>query len=81
MKEFLTHDVYLASGLVLLLAIVPRYQVQNGRTVFVFPASDDLYRALNDFNAGALLNAIEYSQVIKRLRGEMLSRRSLEASR
>jgi hypothetical protein len=55
--------------------------VQNGRTVFVFPASDDLYRALNDFNAGALLNAIEYSQVIKRLRGEMLSRRSLEGTR
>jgi len=81
MKEFLTHDVYLASGLVLLLAIVPRYQVQNGRTVFVFPASDNLYRALNDFNAGAPLNAVEYSQVIKRLRGEMLSRRSLEGLR
>lgn len=74
-KEFETADLYLASAISLLLKSPPNYKVENSRTLFVYPISDDLYRAMNAFNNGIQLNAYEYSQEIKRQRAEMLMRR------
>jgi len=75
-KYFETADLYLSAAICILLKIEPIFRVENGRTLFVFPISDDLYRAMSVFNAGIELNAIEYAQQIKRLRAEMLMRRS-----
>lgn len=74
-KAFETADLYLSSAVSLLLKTHPEFKVENGRTLFVFPISDSLYKAMNDFNNGCLLNALELCQQIKRLRAEMLMRR------
>lgn len=74
-KEFETADLYLSAAICILLNTQPNFKVENGRTLFVFPASDDLYKAMNVFNNGIQVNAYEYSQMIKRLRAEMLMRR------
>jgi len=74
-KDFETADLYLASAISNLLKSPPNYKVENSRTLFVFPISDDLYKAMNAFNNGIQLNAYEYSQTIKHLRAEMLMRR------
>ena len=80
-KEFETADLYLASAISLLLKSTPSYKVLNGKTLFIFPISDDLYRAMNSFNNGVSVNAYEYSQMIRRLRAEMLMRRGMERQR
>lgn len=74
-KDFETADLYLASAICILLNTQPTFKVENGRTLFVFPISDDLYKAMNIYNGGAQINAYEYAQMIKRLRAEMLMRR------
>ncbi len=74
-KEFVTGDLYLASTITILLATNPKFTVENGRVLFVFPISDDLYVAMNAYHNGIPLNAYEYAQTIKRLRAEMMMRR------
>lgn len=73
-------DVYLVAAIILILNIQPELKVHNRRTLFCFPASDDLYKAMNAYNNGVEVNALEYSQQIKRLRAEMLMRRKMESS-
>ena len=77
-KDFQTADLYLASAVCILLSTNPDFKVENGRTLFVFPISDDLYRAMNEFNNGVRLNAYGYSQMIRRFRAEMIMRRETE---
>jgi hypothetical protein len=67
-KDFLTKDVWLASALVHLLKAEPAYKVENGQTIFVFPKSVSLHRAIETYNSSILY---EYAQVAKRLRAEM----------
>lgn len=81
LKEFETADLYLASAVSIQLNILPTFRVENRMTLFIFPISDDLYKAMNAYNNGVQVNAYEYSQTIKRLRAEMLMRRSLEWQR
>lgn len=73
-------DVYLASFVSVFLNIQPELKVHNKRTLFCFPAYDELYKAMNAYNNGATLNALEYAQMIKRLRAEMLMRRKMEGN-
>lgn len=80
-KDFETADLYLASAISILLKSNPNYKVENSRTLFVFPISDDLYKAMNAFNNGILLNAYEYAQTIKHQRAEMLMRRGQTGGR
>ncbi len=77
-QDFQTADLYLSSAVSILLNTQPTFRVENGRTLFVFPISDYLYKAMNAYNSGVQLNAYEYSQMIKRLRAEMLMRRGME---
>ena len=81
LKDFVTADLYLSSAIALLLNILPNFKVEQGRTLFVFPISDNLYKAMNEFNNGVPLSAIEYAQMIKRLRAEMLMRRGMKELR
>lgn len=80
-KEFISADLYLASAVSILLKTQPGFKVENGRTLFVFPLSDDLHKAMNAYNNGIKINAIEYAQALKRLRSEMLMRRSTGGQR
>ena len=80
-KVFETADLYLASAISILLKKPPDFKVLNGKTLFIFPVSDDLYEAMNSYNNGVPLNAYEYAQMIKRLRAEMLMRRGMEGQR
>lgn len=74
-KEFVTGDLWLASAISLLLNLYPGFKVENNRTLFIFPGSADTYRAISDFNSGTAINAFLYSQTVKRLKVEMLTRR------
>jgi len=74
-SEFITHDIWLASALTILLNSIPDYRVSNGKTLFVFPGDDKTYKAISDFNGGVAINAYEYSQAIKKQKFEMLTRR------
>ena len=74
-KEFITPDLYLSSAISILLNLQPTFKVENGRTLFCFLVSDDLYKAMTAYNNGIPLNAYEYAEKIKRMRGEMLMRR------
>ena len=51
-KEFITPDFYLSSAISILLNLQPDFKVENGRTLFCFPATDDLYRAMTAYNNG-----------------------------
>lgn len=75
MKLFETADLYLAAAICTLLNIQPTFKVENSKTLFVFPISDELYEAMNSYNNGVALNAYGFAQMIKRLRAEMLMRR------
>ena len=77
-KIFYSPDLYLSAALVLLLNSQPEFKLVNGKILFGFPISDTLYRAMSEYNAGTPLNALEYAAAIKRLKSEMLMRRSME---
>jgi hypothetical protein len=77
-KDFFTKDLWLASALAYLLKTEPAYKVENGQTIFVFPNSNALHRAIEAYNNGIIY---EYAQMVKRLRAEMLMRRGTEGQR
>ena len=76
-KEFVSSDLYLSAAISILLQTQPNFRVENQRTLFVFEVSDRLYKAMSDYNSGIEINALEYVQVLKRLKSEMLMRRSM----
>jgi hypothetical protein len=74
-NRYVTSDPYLAAAITEQLQIDPTPVVQNGWTHFCYPVSDKLYEAVNAFNSGIALNAFDYSQTIKRLRGIAITKR------
>jgi hypothetical protein len=74
-EQFVTPDLYLCCAISILLDLQPTFKVENGRTLFCFPVSDDLYKAMTAYNNGIPLSAYEYAEKIKRMRGEMIMRR------
>lgn len=79
-KEFITGDIWLASAMSILLKTYPDFIVVSGKTLFVFPASDNIYKAISEFNGGIAINAYEYSQTVKRLKVEMITRKQREVN-
>ena len=69
---FKTADLYLAAAIPLLLQTPPDFHFENGRVLFSFPLSDDLFKAMNDYNSGVPLNAFMFAQMIKSLKGRMM---------
>ncbi len=51
---FFSPDLYLSAALALLLNAQPKFKLVNGKILFGYPADDNLYRAVTDFNSGAL---------------------------
>lgn len=78
MKNFITPNLYLSAAIVTLTGIQPEYKVQNNKTLFVFPVSEALYKAMTEYNNGAVGNLYDHDETIKRLRAEMLTRRNLK---
>lgn len=75
-NTFETDDLYLSSAITTILKKPPGFKVVNGRTIFVYPVSDELYGAMAQYNGGVKLNAIELTQTIKRLRAVMMMKRN-----
>jgi hypothetical protein len=80
-KEFITADVYLSSAIAILLNTQPNFKVENKKTLFVFPISDDLYEAMNSYNSGIAINICEYVETLKKMRAEMVMRRNMAGQR
>jgi len=77
-KEFQTADIYLTSVISILLNEQPTFRVKNSRIIFCFPASDELYKAMNDYENGVSLNTADLINMIKKLRAEMMVRKKIE---
>lgn len=74
LKVFSTLDLYISSFLAL-HGLEPRLEVNNGKVVFTFPATDDLYRLIARYNSDEKTPANSFVTTVKMLRGQMLSMR------
>lgn len=77
-KIFETQDLYLSAAIVTLIKTEPSYKIRNQRTSFCFTISDDLYRAMSDYNSDVDVPVQQFAGNLKRLRGEMLTRRNFQ---
>jgi hypothetical protein len=73
-KTLQTLDLYLSSYLSL-CGISPKLEINNGRVVFVFPANDDLYKLMVNYNSNVNVPVTDFVTTIKTLRGQMLTMR------
>ena len=67
-------DLYMASFLSL-HGIEPSLENNNGRVVFTFQVSDDLYKLMVRFNSNENIPVTSFVTTVKMLRGRMLSMR------
>ena len=70
-KPFRISDIYTAAYLVL-SNLSYTLEKQNGKILFCFMPSPDLYRLLQDFNEGIKVDVAEFAREVKRLRAIML---------
>jgi hypothetical protein len=73
-KNFSTLDIYLASFLSLHDQNVI-LELRNGKVVFTFESTDNLYRLMNQFNSNEDVPVADYTTAVKTLRGKMLSKK------
>lgn len=71
-RLFTTLEIYLA-GFLTLQGISPKLEVKNGRVIFTFPASDQLYRLMDLYNSNTNVAIADFVTTVKTLRGKMLS--------
>jgi len=67
-------DLYMAAFLAL-HGIEPALDNNNGRVVFTFQVSDDLYKLMVRFNSNENIPVTSFVTTVKMLRGRMLSMR------
>ena len=75
-KTFSTLDIYLAGFFTLHNQDVI-LELRNGKVVFTFESTDTLYRLMDDFNNNVALPVADYCTALKRLRGQMLTKKSI----
>ena len=73
-RTYTTLDAYVA-GFLTLRKHIPDFIDQNGKFVFVFIQSDELSQDLDDYNAGAVVEAAKFAFAIKTLKGQIHSLR------
>jgi hypothetical protein len=71
-KTFTTLDLYL-SAFLSLHNLEPTLEVKNGKVIFVFSATDELYRLMGMFNGNQDTPCLDLITATKTLRGKMLS--------
>ena len=74
LKNFTTLDLYL-SAFLSLSGIPPLLESKNGRVIFSFPAREDLYQLMANYNGNVSVPVAEFVTAIKALRGQMLTMR------
>jgi hypothetical protein len=80
-KEFITGDLYLAAAIKLLTNVEPAFKLEGKYAQFIFPASEDIYKAIAAYNSGISTNIFDYAHMLKRIKGEVFLRRSLSEPR
>jgi hypothetical protein len=73
-QNFQTLDIWLSAYLSL-CGLVPTLEVNNGKVVFIFPVSDDLYKLIRNYNGNVNVPVADFVTVVKALRGQMLTMR------
>lgn len=71
-KVFTTLDAYTA-GYLYLKNFTPELIQQDDKVVFVFTVSDEFYKELSNYNAGALVEASRLAGAIKNLKSQIHS--------
>ena len=71
-RLFTTLDIYL-TAFIALNRVPPLLELKNGRVVFTFPATDELYRLTMKFNSNVDVPVADFVTMIKTLRGQMLT--------
>ncbi len=67
-------DIYL-SAYFSLCGISPKLEINNGRVVFVFSVSDDLYKLMVNYNSNVNVPVTDFVTTVKTLRGQLLTMR------
>ena len=73
-KVFTTLDAYIA-GFLRLQGHVPDLVPQNGKVVFSFSATEELYHDLMRYSSGTLVEARSFAFAVKQLKSEIHSQR------
>jgi hypothetical protein len=71
-KVFGTLDIYIVSFLAL-HGVEATLKVQNGKVVFEFDPTDNLYQILNRYNSNENVPVADFVTSVKTCRGKMLS--------
>jgi len=71
-KVFSTLDIYLASFLSL-HGTDPILEARNGKVIFTFENTDNLYRLMNLYNSNQDVPVADFVTAVKTLRGKMLT--------
>ncbi len=66
-KQFQTLDIYM-SAFIKLAGISPGLELNNGKVVFVFPVSDELYKLITDYNSNQPIAITDFVTTVKMLR-------------
>ena len=78
MDSLTISDLWIASAITVVTGLEPTYASKNKKIVFNFPATPEAREAVNAFTGGELqVSASGYSEVVRRLRNEMMTRRNL----
>lgn len=73
-KSFILLDVHLAAFLEL-HGIPAQLENQNGKIIFNFPVSDDIYRLANAYNSNTPVKIADYIAALKILKAKMYTLR------
>jgi hypothetical protein len=65
-------DLY-SSAYLIIKHLEPQLEVKNGKVIFSFEGSDEVYRLLNEFNSDVPVPVSQFVAAVKTLRGRMLS--------
>jgi hypothetical protein len=76
MALYKSSNLYEATALSILLETPPQYIRENSIILFGFDINENLWRALNSYAGGVEMNIFVYVQALKRIKGEMFSRRN-----
>ena len=76
-KELELIDLYIAAFL-MFHGVQPRLILKNRKVVFIFDASDEVYRLMTIYNANEDVPCLDMITAIKTLRGQMLTLKGTE---
>ena len=71
-KTFGTMDLYV-SAFLSLHNLEPTLEERNGKIIFTFEATDNLYQLMSKFNSNEDVPVADYTTAVKTLRGKMLT--------